>query len=172
MKWNRRRRNRKEVFPLSIQEIRGMNLFTSWTWNQGVQFFIEIAEINVMACTFVYTVGKDDCVQTQLRLTVLSAEKCRQWGNQTNLEVCQNQSPVKIARTQNTTVSSSLSPFSYPENCRRQIETSLSLSWSLSLCFTHTWLHCVQAKGFLWCHIFYFVLKYCLAACCGVCVYS
>lgn len=97
---------------------------------------------------FVYTVGKDDCVQTQLRLTVLSAEKRRQWGNQTNLEVCQNQSPVKIARTQNTTVPSSLSPFS-SENCRRQIETSLSLSWSLSLCFTHTWLHCVQAKGFL-----------------------
>lgn len=133
MKWNRRRRrNRKEAFPLSIQEIRGMNLFTSWTWNQGVQFFIEIAEINVMACTFVYTVGKDDCVQTQLRLTVLSAEKRRQWGNQTNLEVCQNQSPVKIARTQNTTVPSSLSPFS-SENCRRQIETSLSLLVSVSL---------------------------------------
>lgn len=111
-----------------------------------------------MACTFVYTVGKDDCVQTQLRLTVLSAEKHRQWGNQTNLEVCQNQSPVKIARTQNTTVPRSLSPFSSPENCRRPIETSLSLSLGLCLSVSLILGYIVsKQKGS--CDVTYFILS-------------
>ena len=95
--------------------------------------------------------------KTQLRLTVLSAHaavKHRQWGNQTNLEVCQNQSPVKIARTQNTTVPSSLSPFS-SENSRRQTETSLSLSRSLSLFHSYLALLCPSKRTPVMSHILF-----------------
>lgn len=120
-----------------------------------MQFFIEIAKINVMACTFVYTVGKDDCVQTQLRLTVLSAVKRRQWGNQTNLEVCQNQSPVKTARKQNTSVPSSLSPF-FSENSRRQTETSLSLGLCLSVSLILGFIVSKQKDS---CDVTYFILS-------------
>lgn len=98
--------------------------------------------------------------KTQLRLTVLSAHaavKHRQWGNQTNLEVCQNQSPVKIARTQNTTVPSSLSPFS-SENSRRQTETSLSLSLSVSVSVSLI-LGSIVSKQKDSCDVTYFILS-------------
>ena len=96
--------------------------------------------------------------KTQQRLTVLSAHaavKHRQWGNQTNLEVCQNQSPVKIARTQNTSAPSSLSPFS-SENSRRQTETSLSPSRSLSISLILGFIVSKQKDS---CDVTYFILS-------------
>ena len=98
--------------------------------------------------------------KTQLHLTVLSAHaavKHRQWGNQTNSEVCQNQSPVKIARTQNTSVPSSLSPFS-SENSRRQTETSLSLSLGLCLSVSLI-LGSIVSKQKDSCDVTYFILS-------------